>query len=567
MRSYLLSAEALGLGTDFGLKIGELEQGHGATVASSPVSVLRSNIDLRSETYRTNRTSMLAHIEALDALIAEAVAGGGEKYRQRHHQRGRLLARDRIELLVDQDSPFLELSPTAAAGTEFAVGAALITGLGVISGTECVVLASDPTVRGGSMNPITVKKILRALEICRENRLPMIFLVESGGADLPHQLELYLAAGEIFRHITALSSANIPTISLVFGNSTAGGAYLPGTSDYVVMVQDQAKVFLGGTPLVKMATGEDADEEELGGAVMHSTVSGVSDFLAVDERDAIRLGRQIVAGLHHRKLGIPRGPAAAPLYDSDELLGIVSNDLKVPFPVREILARVLDASEFDEFKPSYGPNLVTGFAHLHGYPVGILANDRGVLLNEDANKAAQFIQLSNQIDTPLLFVQNVTGYMVGTDYEQRGMVKHGSHQINAVTNSGVPALTVQIGGSYGAGNYGMAGRPYKPRLLFVWPNAKTAVMGGEQLAGTLSIVAKASAESRGLEFDEAADAEQTATTEAQINHEEQAHIMSGLLYDDGLIDPRDTRDVLGIALSAVMTNECVGASGYGVFRF
>ena len=500
-------------------------------------------------------------------LVDEAVLGGGEKYRDRHRQRGRLLARERIELLVDPDSPFVELSPTAAADTEFNVGGAVVTGLGQISGTECVILANDPTVRGGSMNPITVKKMLRALDICRQNRLPMVFLVESGGADLPHQLHLYLQAGEVFRNITALSSAAIPTISLVFGSSTAGGAYLPGTSDYVVMVDQQAKVFLGGTPLVKMATGEDADEQELGGAAMHSNVSGVSDYFAVDEHDAIRIGRQIVAGLTYRKLGRqPDRAVLPPRYDAEEILGIVSADLKVPFPVREILARILDDSEFDEFKPNYGPNLVTGFGHLHGYSVGILANDRGVLLNEDANKAAQFIQLANQVDTPLIFVQNVTGYMIGTEYEQKGMVKHGSHQINAVTNSTVPHLTVQIGGSYGAGNYGMAGRPYDPRFLFVWPNGKTAVMGGEQLAGTLSIVARQSAASQGIDFDEEADAARTRTIEEQINHEEQAVVMSGQLYDDGIIDPRDTRDVLGVALSAVMTNECRGQRGYGVFR-
>ncbi|MGI9595353.1 MAG: acyl-CoA carboxylase subunit beta [Acidimicrobiales bacterium] len=531
------------------------------------MTILQSNIDLRSDTYLANRAAMEAQLDRYRQLVAEAVAGGGEKYVERHHKRGRLLVRERIELLVDADAPFLELSATAGADTEFAVGAALVTGIGQISGTECVILANDPTVRGGSMNPITVRKMLRALDICSENRLPMVFLVESGGADLPHQLELYLAAGEIFRNITALSAAGIPTISLVFGNSTAGGAYLPGTSDYVVMVDQQAKVFLGGTPLVKMATGEDADEQELGGAEMHSTVSGVSDYFAVDEHDALRLGRAIVAGLTYRKLGPePDRASVAPRYDPDEILGIVSADLKVPFPVKEVLARIVDDSEFDEFKPRYGPNLVTGFAHLHGRSIGILANDRGVLLNEDANKAAQFIQLANQVDTPLLFVQNVTGYMVGTEYEQRGMVKHGSHQINAVTNSTVPHLTVQIGGSYGAGNYGMAGRPYNPRFLFVWPNSKTAVMGAEQLAGTLSIVARASAEDRGLPFDEEADAARTKQIEDQIHHEEQAAVMSGQLFDDGLIDPRDTRDVLGVALSAAMTNECRGQRGYGVFR-
>lgn len=531
------------------------------------MSILRSNIDVRSETYLLNRSAMEQRLAEHQKLVDEAVAGGGEKYRERHHQRGRLLARERIELLIDADAPFLELSTIAGTETEFNIGAALVTGVGQISGTECVILANDPTVRGGSMNPITVKKIMRALQICRENRLPMVFLVESGGADLPHQLELYLQAGEIFRDITALSSAAIPTISLVFGNSTAGGAYLPGTSDYVVMVDQQAKVFLGGTPLVKMATGEDADEQELGGAAMHSNRSGVSDYFAANEQDAIRIGRQIVAGLTYCKLGpAPDRASVDPRYDSDEILGIVSADLRVPFPVREVLARVVDDSEFDEFKPNYGPNLVTGFAHLHGYSVGILANDRGVLLNEDANKAAQFIQLANQVDTPLVFVQNVTGYMVGTEYEQKGMVKHGSHQINAVTNSTVPHLTVQMGGSYGAGNYGMCGRPYNPRFLFVWPGAKTAVMGAEQLAGTLSIVARKSAEDRGLEFDEDADAARTKTIEDQITFEEQATVMSGQLYDDGLIDPRDTRDALGVALSAALTNKCQGQRGYGVFR-
>ncbi len=531
------------------------------------MSVIASKVDAGSEDFQRNRASMLVHLDRLAELHAEAVDGGGERYRERHRDRGRLLARERVELLVDADAPFLELSTTAGADTEFATGGSLVTGLGVVSGTECVILANDPTVKGGSFNPISVRKILRALDICLENRLPMIFLVESGGADLPHQLEIFLPAGEIFRKITELSAASIPTVSLVFGNSTAGGAYLPGMSDYVVMVDEQAKVFLGGPPLVKMATGEDATEEELGGARMHAAVSGVADYFAVDEQDCLRLGRQVVRRFGHGKLGPePRLDTEPPRYDPEEILGIVSTDLKVPFPVREVLARVVDGSELDEFKPRYGPNLVCGFAQLHGQPVGLLANDRGVLLNEDANKAAQFIQLANRVDTPLLFFQNVTGYMVGTEYEQRGMVKHGSHQINAVTNSTVPHLTVQIGGSYGAGTYGMCGRPYNPRFLFAWPNAKTAVMGGEQLAGTLSIVARKSAADRGLDFDEEADAERTAAIEAQIHHEEQATVLSGQLHDDGLIDPRQTRDVLGIALSAALTAECRGSDTYGVFR-
>ncbi|MCH7790630.1 MAG: acyl-CoA carboxylase subunit beta [Acidobacteria bacterium] len=531
------------------------------------MSTLLSRIDVRSEEYAANRAAMVDRLDRLAAFHAEAVDGGGERYRQRHHDRGRLLARERVERLVDPDSPFLELSATAGAETEFATGGSLITGIGVVAGTECVVLANDPTVKGGSFNPISVRKILRALDICLENRLPMVFLVESGGADLPHQLEIFLPAGEIFRKITELSAASVPTVSLVFGNSTAGGAYVPGMSDYVVMVDGQARVFLGGPPLVKMATGENATEEELGGARMHATISGVADYLAHDEMDCLRLGRQIISGLHYAKRGpAPTANPSPPLYDPDEILGIVSADLKVPFPVREILARIVDGSEFDEFKPAYGPNLVCGFASLHGQPIGVLANDRGVLLNEDAKKAAQFIQLANRVDTPLLFCQNVTGYMVGTEYEQRGMVKDGSHQINAVTNSTVPHLTLQIGGSYGAGTYGMCGRPYDPRFLFVWPNAQTAVMGGAQLAGTLSIVARASAQDRGLEFDEEADAQRTAAIEAQIEHEQQASVLSGLLHDDGMIDPRHSREVLGMALSAALTNECVGADTYGVFR-
>jgi acetyl-CoA carboxylase carboxyltransferase component len=409
--------------------------------------------------------------------------------------------------------------------------------------------------------------MLRAYEISLENRLPLLFLVESGGADLPRQADVFLPGGNMFRALTRSSAARVPVISLVFGNSTAGGAYLPGMSDYVVMVKQRAKVFLGGPPLVKMATGEDADDEELGGAEMHARTSGLADYMANDETDALRLGRRIVARLDWTKRGpAPSAAAAEPRYDPEELLGIPSADLKVPFPIREVLARLVDGSEFDEFKTLYGTNLVTGWARLYGREIGILANEQGVLFSEEAQKAAQFIQLANQIDTPLLFVQNVTGYMVGKRYEQGGIIKHGSMMVNAVSNSAVPHLTLQVGGSYGAGNYGMSGRAFKPRFLFLWPNAKTAVMGPEQLAGTLSIVARQSAAAAGRPFDEAADAKRRAAIEDQIERESLMEFTSGRLLDDAVIDPRDSRAALGVALPAACSNEVAGARGFGVFR-
>ena len=359
----------------------------------------------------------------------------------------------------------------------------------------------------------------------------------------------------------------IPTVALVFGNSTAGGAYVPGMCDYSVMVDRAAKVFLGGPPLVKMATGEESDDEELGGAEMHARVSGLCDYFAVDELDCIRIGRQIVADLNWRKLG--PGPArevAAPRCDPEELLGVVSADLRVPFDPREVIARVVDGSEFDEYKASYGTSLVTGWATLHGYPVGILANARGVLFMDESRKATEFILLANQIDTPLVFLQNTTGYMVGRQYEQAGIIKDGAKMINAVANSGVPHLTVIMGASYGAGNYGMCGRAYNPRFLFTWPSARVAVMGPQQLAGVLSIVARQGAESSGRDFDEEADAVQRRAVEDQIERESEALFMTGKLYDDGIIDPRDTRTVLGIALSAVHSGPVEGRRGFGVFR-
>jgi acetyl-CoA carboxylase carboxyltransferase component len=430
-----------------------------------------------------------------------------------------------------------------------------------------VLIAHDPTVRGGSMNPYTLRKNLRALEIARRNRLPVINLVESGGADLPTQSDLFVGAGKIFHDLTELSAHGVATIALVFGNSTAGGAYVPGMCDYSVLVDQQAKVFLGGPPLVKMATGENADDESLGGADMHSRVSGVADYFAVDELDCIRIGRQIVADLHWRKLGPrPRGPVEEPRYDPEELLGIVSADFRVPFDPREVIARVVDGSRFSEYKSRYGTSLVTGWSSIHGYPVGILANERGVLFSEEAKKAAEFILLANQSDTPLIFLQNTTGYMVGTQYEQGGIIKDGSKMINAVTNSTVPHITVNVAASFGAGNYGMSGRAYDPRLMFSWANAKLAVMGAQQLAGVLSIVGKASAAASGREFDEAADAERRRQVEEQIERESHSFFVSARLYDDGVIDPRDTRSVLGLALSAAHSGPVEGRRGFGVFR-
>ena len=530
--------------------------------------VLTSSLDTGGETYRANRAAQLALLGQLGEQLELAIAGGGERYQQRHRQRGKLLARERIELLLDPDSPFLELSTLAAYGTQFTVGASLVTGIGVVSGVECVIVASDPTVRGGSSNPYTLRKSLRASEIARTNRLPLVNLVESGGADLPTQAEIFVPGGRMFHDLTELSALGIPTVALVFGNSTAGGAYVPGMCDYSVLVDNRAKVFLGGAPLVKMATGEESDDETLGGASMHSRVSGLSDYFAVDEHDAIRIGRDIMARINWRKLGPPPDDPspAGPRYDPDEILGIVSADAKVPFDPREVLARTVDGSEFDEYKPLYGTSLVTGWARLHGYPVGILANHRGVLFSEESKKASEFILLANQADVPLIFLQNTTGYMVGASYEQGGIIKDGAKMINAVTNSAVPHLTVTMAASFGAGNYGMSGRGFDPRFLFAWPGAKLAVMGAAQLAGVLSIVGRASAAAKGQPFDEEADRAQTEAIETLIDGEAHAFAVTSRLYDDGIIDPRDTRTALGMALSAVHSNTVAGRRGFGVFR-
>ncbi|HEY0638516.1 MAG TPA: carboxyl transferase domain-containing protein [Pseudonocardiaceae bacterium] len=530
-------------------------------------TALDSALDTRSETFAANREAMLATLDQVHAEHAKAVAGGGPKYVRRHRDRGKLLPRERIELLLDPDSPFLELCPLAAWGSDFAVGASTVVGIGVVEGVECVIGASDPTVKGGSSNPWTMRKSLRTHDIALQNRLPLISLVESGGADLPTQKEIFIPGGRIFRDLTRLSAAGIPTIALVFGNSTAGGAYLPGMSDHVVMVRERAKVFLAGPPLVKVATGEESDDESLGGAEMHARRSGLADHMAADELDALRIGRRIVSRLNWRKLGPP--PVAEPeepLHDAEDLLGLVPPDLKAPFDPREVIARVVDGSRFDEFKPLYGSSLCTGWATVHGYPVGILANARGVLFSEESQKAAQFIQLANRSDTPLIFLHNTTGYMVGAEYEQGGIIKHGAMMINAVSNSAVPHISILIGASYGAGHYGMCGRAYDPRFLFAWPSAKSAVMGPAQLAGVLSIVARGAAQARGQEYTDEQDAAMRAMVEGQIEAESLPLFLSGRLYDDGVIDPRDTRTVLGICLSAIHSAPVRGTDGYGVFR-
>jgi acetyl-CoA carboxylase carboxyltransferase component len=456
--------------------------------------------------------------------------------------------------------------PLAGWGTSDPLGAGYVVGIGVVSGVECMVAGNDPTIRGGTFSPTAVNKMMHGHEIAASNRLPLVNLTESGGADLPRQAEIFVPGGAQFKNFTRLAAAGVPVTTLVFGSSTAGGAYVPGMSDYTVLVKDRARVFLGGPPLVKMAIDEDADEEELGGADMHARVSGLADYLAADEHDAIRLGRQIISHLGWQKQG--PGPTLAddpPHYDPEELLGVASVDVRVPFEVREIIARVVDGSRFEEFKPLYGTTLVTGWSSICGFPVGILANN-GILFSEESKKGTQFIGLCNRLDVPIVFLQNITGFMVGTRYEQGGIIKHGAQLINAVSNSTVPHLTLMVGASYGAGNYGMSGRAYDPRFVFSWPNHRIAVMGPRQLAGVLSIVKRQAAETAGRPFDEEADARERAAVEEQIEGESTALYATGHLWDDGIIDPRQTRTVLGLALSAVHSAPVKGTSNFAVFR-
>ncbi len=535
--------------------------------AEQPYPVLPTKIDKKSADYQANYAANLQSLDKLGEALAKSRAGGGEKYVQRHKKAGKLLPRERVELLIDRDSYFLELC--ALAGHEVddhATGASMVGGVGVVSGVECVITASESTVKGGAINELGVKKTRRLAEVAEQNRLPGISLIESAGADLPNQHKIFVPGGRGFHDLTRRSEERIPTVCVVFGSSTAGGAYVPGMSDYVVMVRQQAQVYLAGPPLVRMATGEETDHESLGGAEMHSKVSGVSDYLAEDERDAIRLAREIVAHLNWKKAGpLPARAVEPPRYDPDELLGIASADVRVPFDAREVIARLVDGSRFAEFKPLYGNTLVCGWAFLHGYPVGILANN-GILFSESANKGAQFIQLCNQSNVPLLFLQNITGFMVGKKYEQEGIIKNGAKLINAVSNSRVPAVTIMIGASYGAGNYAMCGRSYDPRLLFTWPNHRIAVMGGKQLAGVLEIIRREAADKQGVAVDEQQLEMAKKMIEMKIDQESDPFFASARLWDDGIIDPRTTRDVIGIALSAAHTAPVEGSMSFGVFR-
>ncbi|MEP6872484.1 MAG: carboxyl transferase domain-containing protein [Anaerolineaceae bacterium] len=537
----------------------------------------KTRIDPTSAEFRENRDAMLALIGEVDAQLAVARAGGGERSVLRHKERGKLLVRERVELLLDRDSPFLELSPLAGWGTDFAVGGGFVTGIGVVSGVECVIAANDPTVMGGAITAISGKKIDRALEIARLNRLPYVQFVESAGGDLRRgtddpeaemrrNLSHFAESGRLFHDITELSAERIPSVSIVFGSSTAGGAYQPGMSDYNIFIRGRSKVFLGGPPLVKMATGEDSDDEELGGATMHATTSGLADYLADDEVEGIRMARSVVRHLNWRKLGPgPSLSADEPKFIEEELLGLLPVDLKRPMDIREVIGRITDGSRFEEFKPLYGTTLVTGWASIHGFPVGIIGNN-GVLFSDSSAKAAQFIQLCNQTDVPLVFLQNITGYMVGKVYEHGGIVKNGSKMINAISNSKVPHITIIVGASYGAGNYGMSGKAFDTRFVFSWPTAKISIMGPKQLAGVMSLVRRGQAGSSGREFDEAEDAKLNAAVEDRAERESLALYATGRVADDGLIDPRDTRTVLAITLSACHSNVVRGTDRFGVFR-
>ncbi len=532
--------------------------------------VLRSQIDVRSTDFAANAAAMGVQVAALRDLAAAVRQGGGETARQRHVGRGKLLPRDRIRLLLDPGTPFLELSQLAAHGVydEPVPAAGILTGIGRVSGRECVIVVNDATVKGGTYFPLTVKKHLRAQEIAAQNRLPCLYLVDSGGANLPSQDEVFPDRdhfGRIFYNQAQLSAAGVPQIALVMGSCTAGGAYVPAMSDESVIVKGQGTIFLGGPPLVKAATGEVVTAEELGGADVHARVSGVADHYARDDRHALAIARRIVATLNHDKRpDVPLRPPAEPLFDTSEIHGLVPADPRKPWDVRELIARIVDASAFDEFKATYGTTLVTGFAHVCGMPVGIVANN-GILFSESALKGAHFVELCAQRRIPLLFLQNITGFMVGRKYEAGGIAKDGAKMVTAVACAAVPKITMIVGGSFGAGNYGMCGRAYSPRFLWMWPNARISVMGGEQAASVLATVRRDGIEAKGGTW--GADEEEAFKAPIRAQYETQGHpfYASARLWDDGVIDPADSRTVIGLSLSAAL-NAPVEPTRFGVFR-
>ncbi len=534
------------------------------------MTTLRSAVDTRSDAFVENAAAMRALVDDLHAKVEQIKLGGGEAARERHVGRGKMLPRDRVRALLDPGSPFLELSQLAAYGMYDAdiAAAGLITGVGRIAGIECVVVCNDATVKGGTYYPVTVKKHLRAQEIARECNLPCIYLVDSGGANLPNQDEVFPDRehfGRIFYNQATLSAAGIPQVAVVMGSCTAGGAYVPAMSDESIIVRGQGTIFLGGPPLVRAATGEEVTAEELGGAEVHSRTSGVTDYSAEDDAHALAIARRIVGHLNRTKrvpldLAEPREPR----FDAADLYGIVPQDLRKPYDVREVIARIVDESEFDEFKRLYGETLVTGFARLHGYPVGIVANN-GILFSESALKGAHFVELCCQRGIPLVFLQNIAGFMVGRKYEAGGIAKDGAKLVTAVACASVPKFTVIIGGSFGAGNYGMCGRAYGPRFLFMWPNARISVMGGEQAANVLAQVRRDNIEAAGKKWSAKEEAKFKAPILEQYERQGHPYYATARLWDDGIIDPADTRRVLALAISAAL-NAPIEPTRFGVFR-
>ena len=534
------------------------------------MSALASSISPASDAFRANAEKMRDLVADIAEKAATIEQGGSEESRQRHVARGKLLPRERLAQLLDFGSPFLEIGQFAAHGMygEDIPGAGMIAGVGRIEGTECVIVVNDATVKGGTYYPITVKKHLRAQEIAAQNNLPCVYLVDSGGANLPNQDEVFPDRehfGRIFYNQANMSAAGIPQIACVMGSCTAGGAYVPAMSDEAIMVRRQATIFLGGPPLVKAATGEEVSAEDLGGADLHTRQSGVADHYAVDDAHALAIVRRIVKNLNRKKtIGLALRDTIQPLHDPREIYGIIPADIRQPYDVREVIARIVDGSELDEFKANYGTTLVTGFAHLHGMPVGILANN-GVLFSESALKGAHFIELCTQRKIPLVFLQNITGFMVGAKYEAGGIAKDGAKLVTAVATARVPKLTVIIGGSFGAGNYGMCGRAYSPRFLWMWPNARISVMGGEQAATVLALVKREGIERKGGTW--TAEEEQKFRKPILMKYEHEGHPLysSARLWDDGIIDPAKTREVLALSLSATLNAE-VEETKVGVWR-